>query len=113
MNLSNAMTERPDVSEVAVFHTFVSLVMSLQHQPHPEYDTYRHIRDQFHNTIDLPVLQDALRDHIPLMSQQLINRIANRLSSEMRTSATMAGHVLEDTDDASVQEGDAALYTLV
>lgn len=86
--------------------------MSLQHELHPDYHTDRRLRDRLLNAVDIPTIQDALRDRTPRISQQLINRVANRLSTQKRTAGMTAAHLAEDAHDWDDSDDDMALYSL-
>lgn len=65
------------------------------------------------SAIDLPEIQNALRDRTPRTSHELINRVANRLSTRKGSSGAEA-HVAEHELDGADEKGDLldALYTL-
>ena len=82
MRPSNAMGEEPNSSEVNVFREFVAKVMRVHDQLDSTYHGDRMLRDQLMTSIDIPVVQDSLKDKVPRTSQQLINRVENRLSEK-------------------------------
>lgn len=79
----------------------------------PDYRSDRQLRDRLFNAIDIPSIQDSLRDRTPRMSQQWISRIENRLSSQRNTAGTPSADVAEDVYLSSDGGDDVALYKLV
>lgn len=82
--LTDSMATAPNDAEVTVFRRFVSSMMSLQEQLHRDYRTDRQLRDRLLNAVDIPHIQDSLRDRATRTAQQLINRVATRLSTRPR-----------------------------
>lgn len=93
MSLTLIMEKSADESEVAVFGIFISRLMSLQHQLHNEYHSDRQVRDRLLNVLDIPTGRNLLRDRTLRPAHQLINRVANCLSTEQNTAASIFAHV--------------------
>lgn len=43
------------------------------------------MRDQLMNAIEITQVKDSVKDRVPRTAQQLVNRVANRLSEKPRT----------------------------
>lgn len=112
MNHSHPMEEKPKGSEIAVFRNFVAKVMSLYNQLHPDYHTDCQRRDRLLDAVDLPAIENSLRDRTPRICQQLINRVANRMSSRKKTDGTTSTHVAGYHLYTSHPADDTVLYTL-
>lgn len=106
------MQDTPHDSDIAVFCSFAANVMCPQHQLHPDYDSDRQLRDRRLNAVEILTIQDALRDSTPLMSQQLVNREPNGLSSQLTAAGTSAAQVAENVEPSSKYEQDMSLNTL-
>lgn len=96
MRLTSDMEKDPSASEITVYRTFVAKLMSTQQQLEAVYHGDRHLRDQLIASIDIPKVQDTLKDRVPRTAHQLVNRVANRLSDKPRsagiTSAYLSSH---------------------
>lgn len=112
LSLSSALEERPHDAEVTVFRAFVDRLMSLQNQLHPDYNTDRQLRDRLVNAVDIPRIQDSLRDRTPRTAQQLINRVANRLSTKKHSAGGNAAHLATENDRRDMEDEKEANYTL-
>lgn len=99
MSLSEAISEKPEESEVAIFQNFAAKMMGLQHQLHEDYHTDRSLRDCLMKALDLPLIRDALRERVPRTSQKLINRVAGRLSVGRKSAREMIAHQMEELEE--------------
>lgn len=105
MSLSKSVEEKPDESPMAVFRTFATHLMSMQHQLHSDFHTVRYRRDMLMSAIDLLDIQNILRDRTPRTSHKLINRAANRLSINRGSSGSEAS-ITQRGDDGPVDDRD-------
>lgn len=62
MSVSSSMESKPNETEISVFHTFVSCMMRLQHQLHPEHHLHCQLRDPLLNVVDIPTIKDPIND---------------------------------------------------
>lgn len=92
MRLSTAMESEPKASEVEVYRAFVAKVMRIQKQLDKTYHGDQLLRDQLLMSIDVPSIQDSLKDKVPRSAQQLINRVANRLSDKPHSAGTPSAY---------------------
>lgn len=111
MKLSEAMEEKPDESEVAVYRDFIARLMSIQDQLDESYQGDKFLRDQLLASVDIPKVQGSLRDKIPRSSQQLINRVANHLSERPRSAGMTAANIASANLGYERQQS-SAMYTL-
>lgn len=105
MHLSEEFAKNPNRSQVAVFLDFTSSMMQLQKQLHIPYHEDRFLRDQLPTAGDIPGIHTSLRDRIPRISEQAVNRLANRLSEKRRMAGRNAFILETDTglDDNEAQ----------
>lgn len=89
MRLSRAMKDDPTASEMGVFQTFVARMMAIQGQLTSSYKGDRYLRDRLQEAIDIPAVQDFLKDRPSKDSQELINRVGNKLSSRPKTAGAV------------------------
>ena len=94
MRLSAAMELDPNASEISVYRNFVAKVMSTQKQLDASYHGDQYLRDQLMTSIDIPSVQDSLKDRVPRAAQQLINRVANRLSDKPNSAGTTSAYLI-------------------
>lgn len=109
MSLSSEMENHPDESELAVFRTFISRMMSLQHQFHTEYHSDRQLRDRLLNDVEIPAIKDGIKERILRTSHQGINRVDNSLSTSKRTEGSISALIADcpiNPDDDDEEEGD-------
>lgn len=88
MRLLHAMRDNPIASEIGVFQTVVAWMMSIQGHLTTSYQRDRYLWDRLQEAIYLPAVQDFLKDRPVRNSQQLINRVANKLSNRPNTAGT-------------------------
>lgn len=111
MKLTSSMLEIPEDSEVEVLRRFVARIMSLKKQLDSSYHGDRYLRNRLLNAVDIPHIQEALREKMQRYSQQAVNRIENRLSNKPRTAGSVAINYTADIDPGASDE-DEAIYTL-
>lgn len=92
MSLTRAIKDDPEGSEVGLFQTFLARTMAIRGQLTSSYQGDRYVRDRLQEPIYLTSIQDLLRDRPSNESQELINRVANKLSNRPKT----IGAVLEN-----------------
>lgn len=68
--------------------------MSTQKQLENCYHGDRYLRDQLMTAIDITSVQDSLKDRVPRGAQQLVNRVANRLSEKIRMAGSTLAYIL-------------------
>lgn len=108
--LTSSMIENPEDSDATEFLKFVSRIMSLQKQLDSSYHGEIYLRDRLLKAVDIKHIKEALRDGMKRTSQQVINRVANRLSEKLRTAGTLYVHYTNDTESEQ-SGGEEALYT--
>lgn len=59
MKLSEALSQKPEESEVAVFRTFVAELMSMQNQLDKSYHQDQFLRDRLLTAVDIPSIQNC------------------------------------------------------
>lgn len=74
------MESNPEASEMIVYRSVVGKVMRIQKQLEKCYHGYRYLRGQFMTVIDIPAVQDSLKDRVPIRTQLVVNRVAKMLS---------------------------------
>lgn len=94
MSLSSAMEKKPEESEVSLFRTFVSNLMSLHNQLYLEYHSDLHLRDRLFNAVNPPSIKDSIKYRTPRTAHQPINRVSNRLSINPRTARSVSALVV-------------------
>lgn len=98
---------------MSVYRTFVARFMSLQHQLHAEYHSDRQLRHRLLNSVDISTIPDVMRERTLLTSHQLINRVANRLSTNPRTAGSVSAHLASHQPEAYHEyHDDYFMYTL-
>lgn len=113
MKLTEAMSLEPEKSELDVFKSFVDKMMALQQQLHSSYHGDRQLRDRIMNSVDIARIQDALTDRPPRTTQQLIERIATKLSHRPKTAGASSAYMSHEAPDRNRYDGeDQAMYTL-
>lgn len=95
MSLTKTMEDRPGESQMSLFRSFAARLMSLQHQLQKDYHTDKYLRDRLMSAVEIPDIQNTLRDRTPRTSHQLINRVENLLSTRAGSSGTEANMSLE------------------
>lgn len=81
MTLSKSMAQDPGLSEVSVFQSLVTKMMSLHKQLYTQYHTDTLLSDRLVKAVDIPEIHTTLLDGLPRASHQAVNRIANQLSN--------------------------------
>lgn len=66
--------------------------MSIQGQLPTGYQGDRYLRDRLQEAIDIPSIQDFLKDRPARTSQNLINRVANKLSDRPKTAGSVSAN---------------------
>lgn len=74
LSLSKELRKRLNDAEVQVFSDFEETLQKLQKQLYSGYNHYQYLRDRLLTAIDVPSLQDPLRDRMQRTAQQLIQR---------------------------------------
>lgn len=105
MKLTKAMRDKPEQSEIDVFQSFATRAMEIQRQLGEEYQGDRYLRDRLQEAVDIPSIRDFLKDRPARTSQNLINRVANRLSDRPKTAGAVyanwtIGAIDSEDDDA-------------
>lgn len=109
MRLTRSMSEKQEESETTVFRECFSRAMEIQEQLDDGYQGDRYLRDRLKEAVDIPEIQSFLKERPARKAQQLINRVANRLSDRPRT----AGAVYASWDiQKDHKTGDVVLYSL-
>ncbi len=103
MRLSDAMRAEPDKSELEIFRQFSYKLSQIQQQLDTPYRHDNFLRDQLMISVDIPNIQQLLKERVPRTSQQAINRVATFLSSE----PTSAGSYITKSNESRT-----AMYTL-
>lgn len=62
--------------------------MAVQQQLHAKYHGYWQLRDRLMHVVNISRFQDTLTYRQPRTSNQLIERVANKLSHKQRTAGT-------------------------
>ena len=114
LSLTTAIREKPEESEVTIFRSFVDKLMSLQYQLHEDYHTDRYLRDRLMTAVDIPSINESLKDRVPRNAQQLVNRVANRLSGRKNSSSsTDQGYIAQGMNhDKMGDMKDEAMYSI-
>lgn len=73
------MRSTPTGSDLNVFITFTSRMISIQFQRDAIYRGDQYQCDCLLKAVEVPRIQESQRDRVPISSHQLINRVANRL----------------------------------
>lgn len=101
MVLTKVIADKPVESQLIIFTNFVSRLMGPQHRFINDYHNDLYHRDRVMTAVDIPETEQALRDHTPETSHQLVNRVANRLSTWKVASpleANVTDHHTSDDD---------------
>lgn len=98
MKLTEAMSTEPGKSELDVFKSFVDRMMELKQQLHSSYHGDRQLRDRIMKSVDISKIQDALTDRPPRTTQQLIERIATKLSHRPKAAGTSSAFLSSESD---------------
>lgn len=77
------MDHSSDSFEVDVFRNFVERLMSLQKQFDASYHDEEYLRDRLLRAVYIPSILESLTNPIPRITQQLVNRVANRFSEKL------------------------------
>lgn len=105
VSLSLELRKNPNKSEVEVFNAVIAKLTGFQKQLDADYQRDRYLRDRLLTAIDIPSLQDPLRDRLPRTAQQAIQRTIRRLSDKPKTAGTLIAHVATpETDPAEKEE---------
>lgn len=112
MTLSKAMSQSPHESDVSVFRTFVTKLMTLQKQLDTPYHTVGFLRDRRLIVVDPPAIHGSFRDRMPRSSQQAVHRISNQLSDEVKSSGSACACVAHLEDEESDAVCPEVMYAL-
>lgn len=82
--------------------------MALQQQLHESYHGERQLRDRRMNGVNLPQIQEALTDRQPGTSNQLIERVANKLSHKKGTAGNSVALFTIDPQQTTKEDGTQA-----
>lgn len=88
MNITNAISNELEESEISLFRKFVTKFRALQNSLDNNYHTNQFLRDRLLTSIDIPSIKYTLRDRVIAKSQQAVHRIANQLSDKPRSAGT-------------------------
>lgn len=110
MLLSKSMMKEQNSSEVEIFRKLTAELMRTEKQLDTPYNGDRYLRDRQLTAVEIPRIWDSLRDRMPRTAQQLINRVANRLSDKPKTAGTELA--LHAEDDDPTENGSSAMYNL-
>lgn len=92
-------------------------MMRFQNQLDTPYHGNHLLRDQLLTTVELPSVQHELSKRIPRRSEQAINPVLHKLSSEKKTAGSTIANVAEERqvefkETATSDNGEQAMYTL-
>lgn len=99
MSLTWSMEDRPDESQKTGFRSFAAHLVSLQNKLEKGYHTDRYLRDRLMSAVDIPEMQNALRDGVTPTSHPIINRVANRMSTRKGSHRNEAHIARQEEED--------------
>lgn len=105
------MKNRSNPAEVEVFKDFVATLSNLQKQFDEDYKNGRYLRDRFLTSIDIPLIQDLLRDRIPRTAQMIIQRTVRILSHRPKSARTLVAHVVGSEKDSTGAEEEGITHS--
>lgn len=75
MSLTQSMQRDPNSSEAAVFRTFVARLMGIKKQLEVPYHGDIYSSDRLLTVVDVPEIQESLRDRLPRSAHLVINPV--------------------------------------
>lgn len=101
------MADDTNASEIGVFQCLVTSAMRMQGQLSWNYQTDRYLRDGLQEALDLASIQDFLKDRPVKTSQDIIIRVANKLSDRAKTAGEVSEYWALNDDE---KENNAVMY---
>lgn len=101
-----SMSDNPDKSKGSVFQDFVTRSMETQRQLEQKYQGDRPLKDRLSEAIDLPAVEELLRD-LPAIT---VNSILQRVPGKLSTSASTAREVYTNWALSLDHQGDTSAY---
>lgn len=79
LRVAKAMRNKPGEAEIKIFQSLVERAMEVQGQLRDGYKGDRHLSDRLQEALDIPSIQEFKKDLPGKSSQNLINRVGNRI----------------------------------
>lgn len=92
--LSKEMKKRPNSAEGKGFNVFVATLPKLQKQLENDYQNDLYLRYRILTTIDIPSMQNPLRDSMPRTTKHILASTVRMLSHRPQKAGTLAAHVI-------------------